>query len=498
MTRNIIFTDLQKNMHNKLRLLLFIFMFNFLALLPLICFSHIHYSIDSYGIIDNWANAKWYVGCFRYFGAAITSAVSLLGHNPIIDPTLDIIFFIIVSSVSVTLVTYYFLKLLRPIDNNIILACIVEFSLLITVVNVWYSNILTFSECILFNAIGLSFCFLSVYIYSSKQGIIGSLIAAVLFICSAACFQQFISIFTIYTILILCVKLSQIEINKVKIIMIFYLKPLLFIVTNSIIYYVIGVLIQKLLNVVPNTRASMNFETVVENIKYFIRQQHSFLKGRGLFSTEILTICYVLVFVAFIVSLALFWKNTRRTALAVFIGVSFIVAYFSAFLPGLVAKSHGTRTICALFSVFALFGIGSVSLYKNKVLNIYVASLLLVVFVLNVYKTIDMGINQIIDNAEENIYADNIAYAIEKYEHQSGKTINTLGIGYDKNRDARGEAVYVDYAIEPLLEMHINRDIQFIKMPETLYTYYSYKDWQHFDADEQIVFDKNIAYICIY
>lgn len=491
-------TDRRTITQNELKMFLTIFVINLLALSPLIVYSHVHYSIDSYGIINNWENVKWYVGCFRYFGAAITSLVSLLGHNPINNPTLDILFYIFSSSISVTFVAYYFCKLLTSLNNKVLITSIVEFSLLITVVNVWYSNILTFPECILFNAFGLSFCFISVYIYSSREGIISRLIAAILFICSAACFQQFIPIFMIYTVLLICVKLSNVEMKGVKSLIILYLKPFLFILINSIIYYVIGVLIQVLMNSVPNSRASMSFETFLANIKYFIVQQHSFLKGRGFFSTEILTICYLLVIVIFLISLAVFWKKTRETTKSVFIGISFVFAYISAYLPGLLTKSHGTRTICALFSVFALLGIGAFALYKNRFLNITLVCVLFVVFALNLYKTVDMGINQIVDNTAEDIYATNVAYAIEKYEFQSGETIDTIGIGYDKNKDARGESLYVDYAIKPLLEMHIDRSITFVEIPKTLCANFSNKDWQNFDEDEQIVFEKNTAYICVY
>ena len=285
----------------RIKHFLIVFLINLLALSPLIIFSHVHISEDAYAYLMNndWAAVEWYVGSFRYFGALVTSLISLTGHNPIVNPSLDIVFYIIISAFVITLLSIYIFKLLKH-TNKLFLFVLIEFALLITVTNVWYSNILTFAECIAFDAIGLLFCFLSIYIYSSRYSLISRITASVLFICSAACFQQFIPVFAIYTILILCIKQSQSDKKGIKELLLFYLKPFLFIVINSVLYYLIGIGIQKILNITPNSRASMSLQTVIDNVKYFIKQQHSFFKGRGFFSSEILTVCYLMVFVIFL------------------------------------------------------------------------------------------------------------------------------------------------------------------------------------------------------
>ena len=139
---------------------LIVFIINLLALSPLIIFSHVHISEDAYvyQMNNDWAAVEWYICSFRYFGAVITSIISLTGHNPIENPTLDIVFFIIISSFIATLLALYLFKLLKC-KNKLFVIAIVEFSLLITIVNVWYSNILTYAECIAFDAVGLLFLF---------------------------------------------------------------------------------------------------------------------------------------------------------------------------------------------------------------------------------------------------------------------------------------------------------------------------------------------------
>ena len=466
----------------RIKHFLIVFLINLLALSPLIIFSHVHISEDAYAYLMNndWAAVEWYVGSFRYFGALVTSLISLTGHNPIVNPSLDIVFYIIISAFVITLLSIYIFKLLKH-TNKLFLFVLIEFALLITVTNVWYSNILTFAECIAFDAIGLLFCFLSIYIYSSRNSLISRITASVLFICSAACFQQFIPVFAIYTILILCIKQSQSDKKGIKELLLFYLKPFLFIVINSVLYYLIGIGIQKILNITPNSRASMSLQTVIDNVKYFIKQQHSFFKGRGFFSSEILTVCYLMVFAIFIFSLIMFWRKSRQTAKTIFIGLSFVAAYICAYLPGLVSTSHGTRTICALFSVFALFAIGAVA------------------FALNVYKTVNMEVVQIIGNTNESTYADGIAYEIEKFEVSNGVNIKKIGVCYDKTPDINAKEIYHDYDAEAIICLHIKHPIEFVEVPkDIIQNNFAEKDWTSYDAEEQIVFDKNTAYVCVY
>lgn len=497
-----LFKNLQTN--NTKRILL-LFLFNILALSPLIVFSHVHYSMDAYvyEAINDWAAAEWYIASFRYFAALITSIVSLTGHNPIINPIPDIIFFILIAAFAVTKLALYLFRIINNSKNSILLFCIIEFSLLITVINFWYTNILTFAECIFFNAIGLLLCLTAIQLYAERKTIIQLLLAAVLFICAAACFQQFISVFTIYTIFILCIKLSQSKEKKtVGQIFVFYLKPCVFILVNSVIYYLLGMVLQRLLHIVPTSRASLTLSTVLDNAKYFFSHQHSFLKGRGAFSTEILTICYLSVFVIFVFSLVMFWRKTRKTAAVILIGSSFLAAYLTAYLPGLVSSTqarNGTRTICALFSIFALFSIGAIALYRHRVTNVLLAAILILVFALNVYQTVEMEITQIIGNTNETAYAKNIAHEIELHEKNSGTSIKNIGICYDKNGDSNAIEVYTDFVADAMFKLNLNQAVNTVEVPESIYQKnFADKDWQWFNANEQIVFDKDTAYICIY
>ena len=474
-------------------------LFNLLALSPLIVFSCVHYSADAYGLVADWANTAWYISCFRYFAALVTSFVALFGHNPIFDPTFDIVFYIIIGAIAATVLVRTLYKLIGNPKHPFIVFCIIDFSVLITVANVWFTDILTFAECIAFDAVGLLLCVSAIVLFAKSRSFLHYILSLIIFICSAATFQQFISIFTIYTILILAIKVVQLNESNIKKLFLFYIKPALFILVGCVLYYLIGIGIQRAFNIAPNKRASLSIETIFSNSKYFIKQQHSFLKGRGFFSTEFLTVCYFVAALLFFVCFVIYWKKTKEHGKAVFIGISFIIAYVAAYLPGLVSTSHGTRTICALFSVFALFSIGAIGLHYHRIIAVILMCVVMSVFAVNIYKTVNMATEQIVGNTLEASYADSVVYEIEKYEKENDIKVDTIGFTYDEYPDINGDLLYLHYAIEPLIELRAGREFTFIRPSEDINKkYFTDKDWQYFDADQQIVFDNNVVYICVY
>lgn len=493
------FNMFSTNIIKERKRFLLVFLFNLLALSPLIIFSHVHYSIDTYAIqlTEGAEHINNFLGSYRYFGALVYYLFSLLGLNPTINPLPDTLFYIFVVAFADTILSLYLYNIIN--QKNIQSLIIIELSVLITSTNAWFTDMLTFPECISLTAVGLLFCFLGIVILAICDRFWKLAVAFILFVAAAATYQQFISLFIIYTVLILCIRLSKLSRKSVKELFLYYLKPFVFIFINSIIYYFVGIVVQRLFNINPNARASLSISTVFDNIMYYLKQQHSFLKGRGFFSTEILTVCYLLIAVIFVISLLFFWKKNHDIKKVIFIAVSFAAAYFGAYLPGLVSTSHGTRTLCALFSVFALFSIGAIALFRNKATNVIIAGILCVVFSLNVYKTVDMEVNQIIKNTIDAQYIDCIIHSIEKYEQKSNNSVNTIGISYDSKADIESDALYVDYAIEPLLQLRANRRFKFIETPEdVIATSYYNKNWDSFDSEEQIVFHNNIVYICVY
>ena len=139
MMKLIAFSKRKKEIKEDILLLLF----NFLALSPFICFSFQHFSIDSYGSMNNLdMHCLWWIGCFRYFGSAICKIWFLLGDNPVINPVLDAFVFIVLAAISASILSRFIQNKLGT--NSILSGFIVNLSVLISITNIWFTNILTF------------------------------------------------------------------------------------------------------------------------------------------------------------------------------------------------------------------------------------------------------------------------------------------------------------------------------------------------------------------
>ena len=196
MMKLIAFSKSKKEIKEDILLLLF----NFLALSPFICFSFQHFSIDSYGSMN-----------------------ILLGDNPVINPVLDAFVFIVLAAISASILSRFILKKLGT--NSILSGFIVNLSVLISITNIWFTNILTFPECVFATAIGVLLCFLSLTVYFGNKfkKPIRLLLSGILLVCSTAVFQQFLVVFIIYAVLLTSIEFIEKNEQKAKQVIITYL-----------------------------------------------------------------------------------------------------------------------------------------------------------------------------------------------------------------------------------------------------------------------------------
>ena len=96
-------------------------------------------------------------------------------------------------------------------------------------------------------------------------------------------------------------------------------------------------------------------------------------------------------------------------------------------------------------------------------------------------------------------YLMNNDYEIEKFEVSNGVKIKKIGVCYDKTPDINAKEIYHDYDAEAIIYLHIKHPIEFVEVPkDIIQNNFAEKDWKSYDAEEQIVFDKNTAYVCVY
>ncbi len=119
----------------------------------------------------------------------------------------------------------------------------------------------------------------------------------------------------------------------------------------------------------------------------------------------------------------------------------------------------------------------------------------------------------VIDRYKSNMldkeYAKQVVAEIEKYEHLKNIEVTKIAI----KTDAYSKAVYpgVTFAYEQINERTVNvvpttainalggRNLQKVEMDEGIYnSYFADKDWDNIDLNEQMVFDGDTVYLCVY
>ncbi len=472
-------------------------------MLPCLVFGGSNFSIDSYGILLGGADAhiSAFIGSFRYFGALIYKILSIFNHNPIINSTSDIVFYVVLVPAIISLVVIEFNKCLE--SNDIISLAVINLSVLISVYNVWFCDILSFPECIFLTAIGITICFSSLIILIRSRRIWQYILSAILLVLATAVYQQFISVFAIFAIAYCAIFTAKNQ-DK-KLIILNYLKCATVTIVSGIIYFVLGKFFINYFGLSANERIAINISSIIENIKYFISHQHSFLKGRGFFDTEILTFAFLIVGFVWLVILLVDWIKNKDTFKTLIIALSCAAAYFSAYLSGILSTSHATRTMFPLFSIFTLFIIGIVSLKPKKFIKIFLSIILLVVLSLNIYKivTYENGLKK--QNQSDEVWVAQVISSIKEYEEKSGNAIEKIYYGYDDCFDMNIDETYTDsatsvkYAFKSILEVYSDSQYTVTEMTkEECNNLFGKNDWKEFEADKQLIFKDNELYVCCY
>lgn len=476
-------------------------LFNIMMLMPAIIYGGQNFSIDSYGImLDKQTHISAFIGSLRWFGAFVYDVYYFLfRHNPIINSTIDCIIFVLLVAVSIFFLTKKLCKLLR--ENGILSTLIIDVSVVVSVINVWFLDILSFPECVFISSIGFILCFSAIYVFMIAKSLWQYILVSVLLVLSTGIYQQYICIFTIYVIAICGINMIKDHIKTFKEIFLIYIKPVVIIVTSGVIYLITGKIVQYIFSIEPNSRIALNISSIIENCIYYIKHQHSYLKGRGYFETELLTICFLFTGVICAILVIKEWIKNKNTLKTLVLGLSIICAYCSAYLPGILSTSHSHRAMFALFAIFALFALVSLALSDQRIIRSMLLVVLAVVFCANAIVSIQSELQLKKQNDADKVWCEQVIEEIEEYE-RTEQTINNIYYCYDSNVDIAvytQSAVTQNYSLRAMINMFAERTFTVKEMAETeKELYFNNKEWTDINTQEQIVFVDDTAYLCCY
>ncbi len=487
-------------------ILLFI---NLAAFLPLCVFNGELWSVDSPSILlyGKWVHIGMFLDSYRYFGALIAQLYSFTGHNPIANCLPDIILFIVLAAIGTTVLVACVTGHLKIKGWLPVIA--LDLAVVLSVENVWFCEILTFPESIFLSAIGLLTCFAAIICFIRYRTVPGIILSAVCLILATAVYQQYIVVFTILIIAVLGCEILGEKTTSVKTAVRKYAGAAMQILASGAVYFLSAKAINKAFGRTGDYRTSLEPDEIVDNIKFYILRQHSFLKGRGAFKTEIMTVSILLVAALWFVLFALYVLKKKRFVAGIVVLAAYAAAYCSSYLPGIISKSHDTRVVFGLFSVFFLFVCGIIFLNRSKWIAIAVSCVLAAMVAANVFAIVRMANDQKKQNKDDLEAAAAITQAIEDYEKNSGATVTDICYCYDTNQDkATAWTLFsFDFSMQSILTLKSGKYTpgsgeaiyNVSEMPESIKEqYFSGKDWKELNLDEQLVFADDTAYLCVY
>lgn len=462
------------------------------------------YSIDSYAIVrSNYqGHVEAFLGAYRFFGAGLFKFFRLFGYDPISNAMPSVVAYIFIVAASIT---WLVLRFQKAFPGKSILS--IELAVLVASTNCWYCDILSFPECILITAIGSALTFFAVGLIADdeKQGILNYIFSAIFLILATGIYQQFLSLFAVYAIAICCARVWRSEKHSIKDFLLIFFRPALLWTLSAVSYFATAKVICNISGIQPNPRIAHGLPDIFQNALHILRNVHSYVKGRGFFTSEVLTVCFLIAIALFAAALIHEVIKNRNYACAGVVAVSAVVATLLSLLPAFLSCTSGTR---AMFAVFAMYGfIALVIPQKVKVYSSMMTAVLVFVILLNIGKTIECEMNLKKINTADELWAKQVVAEIAAYETRSNTEIKVVFVADDGEWDSIAascaytqSARYVDYARTPLILLWSgDHDYAVENMPKNEYDkFFAGKNWDVYLPAEQIVFQGDTAYICCY
>ena len=486
------------------------YVLNALALLPLLCFGFPHFTADSYLVAADYAiHENAFLGAFRYFGALLIRLRTALS-DPVRAPLPDALFFVLLTALSVTALTLTVCAAGRL--RGTLCFAVVDLSVLIAAANFFLIDVLCFPEDIFLTACGIFLCFSALIVFFREKGSawIRYPIAGLLLVAATAVYQQFLTVFLVFAFLLLALRLLREPSVTVKKAFFVYLGFACFTAVCAAAYYGIGIGVQKLLGVSPNPRAALSAAGVLDGIRYYLTHQRGILGGKGYFETPLLRRCFEALALLWGISVLLRLKKRKfdlRTALILPV---FPLGYAAVFLVGAISEPGGVRVIMGLFSVFALFAVGALALSgRSRPLACCLAALLVLVFGLNIYKDLETYAKQATVNANELVLARQYLGEIERYEAETGETVRNVVFCADDAADAvappamgktGASALTYDWGVSGILHfVSGGRGFSVRACTDAeKEAFFGGKNWTYYVPSEQLRFEKDTLYFCLY
>lgn len=162
----------------------------------------------------------------------------------------------------------------------------------------------------------------------------------------------------------------------------------------------------------------------------------------------------------------------------------------------------------SIVGILAIFLLTVVRVDKNKILLLLIGTLTVLNFIGNSIFMVVASSSTLIANQMDKLIAEQIINKIEEYEENTGVEIKAIGVAFDKSytmyymgqpalRCFNVRSLGTDWAVKEVITTYSGKAYTNATVPEEVSSEFLSKDWNNYD-EEQLVFDGENLYICIY
>lgn len=162
----------------------------------------------------------------------------------------------------------------------------------------------------------------------------------------------------------------------------------------------------------------------------------------------------------------------------------------------------------SVIGILILYLITIVEVDKNKVLLTILSIVAILNFCGNSIYMVVASTSTLTTNQIEKVIAKQIISKIDKYEEKTGKEIKNIGVTFDKSytmyyegqptlRCFNVRSLGNSWAAKEVITAYSSKVYENILVPEEVKNIFLEKDWNSY-SDEQLIFDGENLYICIY
>lgn len=485
----------------------------------------IHFATDSYyhafDTADNYdaGEVSMFLSRAIYTNAFLRGMQLMLGANIVLDQRFFYLIMIVATAISITMITRVFSTQQKQVSRMRLLA--INAACLVAFVNPFMMEFMLFAECALFIAVGNLLIAISVWLIN-KTGWRAFVLTLVFLIFSLGVYQAYLGVYFALASSLLWLKHKNSTKTR------FFFRGWVRIFAAGALASVVQVIYMKLYSTfspadaLPYGTVSLSVEGLINNALTLIEKQpYYYVWALGRTLAPLFCIMLLVAIIFLVISL----RNLPIQQWAT-LAFALITSYCSVFAIHMIATTlwapfrsvFGFWTVIVSFLLLPTLLITS-DTFKDKhtenssarTWNSAVAILMSVCFFTSSSVVAwDVAVDNYKTNTADSIVAQEMNEKISRYEERTGKHVTQIAMYRDTNPtyihpeiryapyESSGSALAVTWALPNLLNIISNRGLTISGSPDLqIYNeFFSGKNWDAVNLDEQLVFSGDTAYYC--